>query len=105
MTLAVESDDRRAVIGLDAGVEGLSSLIGELPLPSHCQLVLFDEFGTLLATDPKRLPSFEQLSRLPMLSALKHPILTTRDCKGINLRVINNHQTNRLTKLSLTQNA
>jgi hypothetical protein len=31
MTLAVESDDRRAVIGLDAGVEGLSSLIGDQP--------------------------------------------------------------------------
>ncbi|WP_429155043.1 HD domain-containing phosphohydrolase [Aeromonas media] len=76
MTLAVESDDRRAVIGLDAGVEGLSSLIGELPLPSYCQLVLFDEVGTLLTTDPKRLPSFDQLSRLPMLSALKQPILT-----------------------------
>lgn len=76
MTLAVESDDRRAVIGLDAGVEGLSSLIGELPLPGHSQLVLFDEVGTLLATDPERLPSFEQLSRLPMLSALNHPILT-----------------------------
>ena len=76
MTLAVESDDRRAVLGLDAGVEGLSALIGELPLPSHCQLVLFDELGTLLATDPKRLPSFEQLSRLPTLSVLKHPILT-----------------------------
>ncbi|MGY3920290.1 HD domain-containing phosphohydrolase [Aeromonas eucrenophila] len=76
MTLAVESDDRRAVIGLDTSVEGLSALIGELPLPSHCQLVLFDEFGTLLATDPKLLPSFDQLSRLPMLSALNDPILT-----------------------------
>lgn len=75
MTLAVESDDRRAVLGLDAGVEGLSALIGQLPLPSHCQLVLFDEFGTLLATDPKRLPSFDQLSRLPMLSALGDPVL------------------------------
>ncbi|MCO4204251.1 HD domain-containing phosphohydrolase [Aeromonas taiwanensis] len=75
MTLAVESDDRRAVIGLDAGVEGLSSLIGELPLPSHSQLVLFDEAGTLLATDPKQLPSFDQLSRLPMLTALRHPVL------------------------------
>ena len=60
----------------DAGVEGLSSLIGELALPGHSQLVLFDEVGTLLATDPERLPSFEQLSRLPMLSALNHPILT-----------------------------
>ncbi|MGY3944045.1 HD domain-containing phosphohydrolase [Aeromonas tecta] len=76
MTLAVESDDRRAVIGLDSGVEGLSALIGGLSLPSHSQLVLFDEFGTLLATDPQRLPSFDQLSRLPMLSALNHPILT-----------------------------
>jgi HD-GYP domain-containing protein (c-di-GMP phosphodiesterase class II) len=76
MTLAVESDDRRAVIGLDSGVEGLSALIGGLSLPSHSQLVLFDEFGTLLATDPQRLPSFDQLSRLPMLSVLNHPILT-----------------------------
>ncbi|MGL5814150.1 MAG: HD domain-containing phosphohydrolase [Aeromonas sp.] len=76
MTLAVESDDRQAVIGLDTGVEGLSALIGGLSLPSHCQLVLFDEMGTLLATDPKQLPSFDQLSRLPMLSALNHPVLT-----------------------------
>ncbi|MEG0008841.1 MAG: HD domain-containing phosphohydrolase [Aeromonas sp.] len=76
MTLAVESDDRRAVLGLDTGVEGLSALIGGLALPSHSQLVLFDEFGTLLATDPQQLPSFDQLSRLPMLSALNHPILT-----------------------------
>lgn len=76
MTLAVESDDRQAVIGLDTGVEGLSALIGELSLPNHCQLVLFDEFGTLLATDPERLPSFEQLTRLPMLSTLNNPILT-----------------------------
>ncbi|WP_042010476.1 HD domain-containing phosphohydrolase [Aeromonas fluvialis] len=76
ITLAVESDDRRAVLGLDAGVEGLSSLIGALPLPSHGQLVLFDELGTLLATDPTRLPSFEQLTRLPTLSVLKNPILT-----------------------------
>nr|WP_241496663.1 hypothetical protein [Aeromonas caviae] len=44
---------------------GLSSLIGELPLPGHSQLVLFDEVGTLLATDPERLPSFEQLSACP----------------------------------------
>lgn len=76
MTLAVESDDRQAVIGLDTGVEGLSAQIGGLSLPSHCQLVLFDEMGTLLATDPKRLPSFDQLSRLPMLSALNHPVMT-----------------------------
>ncbi|WP_434665919.1 HD domain-containing phosphohydrolase [Aeromonas sp. NJAU223] len=76
MTLAVESDDRQAVIGLDMGVEGLSAQIGSLSLPSHCQLVLFDEMGTLLAADPKRLPSFDQLSRLPTLSALASPVLT-----------------------------
>ncbi|CAJ1877240.1 hypothetical protein CDAIGKPJ_03018 [Aeromonas salmonicida] len=76
MTLAVESDNRRAVIGLDTSVEGLSALIGELRLPEQSQVVLFDEYATLLATDPKQLPSFEQLSQLPLLSALSHPVLT-----------------------------
>lgn len=76
MTLAVESDDRRAVIGLDTSVEGLSALIGKLRLPAQSQVILFDEYATLLAADPRHLPSFEQLSQLPTLSALSHPVLT-----------------------------
>lgn len=75
MTLAVESKDKRAVLGLDTSVEGLSALIGELRLPQHSQVVLFDDHATLLAADPKDLPSFEQLKQLPMLSALAHPAL------------------------------
>ncbi|HAU4892754.1 TPA: HD domain-containing protein [Aeromonas hydrophila] len=75
MTLAVESDDRRAVIGLDTSVEGLSALIGKLLLPAQSQVILFDEYATLLAADPRHLPSFEQLSQLPMLATLPHPAL------------------------------
>ena len=75
MTLAVESDDRRAVIGLDTSVEGLSALIGKLQLPAQSQVILFDEYATLLAADPRHLPSFEQLSQLPMLATLPHPAL------------------------------
>lgn len=75
MTLAVESDDRRAVIGLDTSVEGLSALIGKLQLPAQSQVILFDEYATLLAADPRHLPSFEQLSQLPMLASLPHPAL------------------------------
>ncbi|HHQ4778314.1 TPA: HD domain-containing phosphohydrolase [Aeromonas veronii] len=75
MTMAVTSHSQRAVIGLDASVEGLSALIGELQLPLQSQVVLFDRSATLLAADPVHLPAYDQLTRLPAITALGSPVM------------------------------
>lgn len=75
MTLAVRSNNLQAVIGLDTSVEGLSALIGELQLPTQSQVVLFDRTATLLAANPAHLPSYDQLTQLPEISALESPVM------------------------------
>lgn len=75
MTMAVRSANRRAVIGLDISVSGLSTMIGTLDVPTNSQIVLFDEKATLLATHPADMPSFKQLTQLPTLATLGQPAM------------------------------
>ena len=75
MTMAVQSINRRTVMGLDISVKGLSTMIGTLDLPMQSQVVIFDEKATLLATNPADMPSFKQFTKLPTLAMLGHPAM------------------------------
>ncbi|UBO73328.1 HD domain-containing phosphohydrolase [Aeromonas rivuli] len=75
ITLAMASQDRKAVIGIDASVERISALIGKMQ-QEGTQLVLFDRHATLLATDPAQLPGYDRLRVLPKISTLSDPVFT-----------------------------
>ncbi|MFM4964952.1 HD domain-containing phosphohydrolase [Aeromonas bivalvium] len=75
ITLAMASRDKKAVIGIDASVERISTLIGKIQQEGTL-LVLFDHHGTLLATDPAQLPGYERLRVLPKISSLNDPVFT-----------------------------
>ncbi len=75
MTVAVKSLNRRAVIGLDISVTGLSTMIGSMGLPEQTKLVVFDANTNLLATNPADMSGLGELTELPTLAMLNYPAI------------------------------